>query len=142
MDSLKHNIEVLEQIEKTYGSVDNFYNQNPKYTVLKELSQGKYKLKQMGAPLTAEYLKNVGVDMIKPDVHVRRILARLGYSKKKPASIKECFDICQGIAKEYDTYEIVVDSILWQYCADKYFEKCTEKPNCFTCKVEDCLGRE
>lgn len=141
ISAMKDNIETLERIEKDEGSIDEYFNKTPKYSLLKELSQGKFKLKQMATPLTAEYLKNVGLDIIKPDVHVRRILARLGYSKNTPASIKECFEICQDIAKEFGCYEVVIDSILWQYCADKYFEKCTEKPKCESCKVEDCLGR-
>lgn len=58
MQSLKDNIETLERIEKDFdGSVDNYYNNTDIKKLLKSLSGGKYKLKQMGVPLVSEYLK-------------------------------------------------------------------------------------
>ena len=49
---------------------------------MKDLSEGKYKLKYVGKALAWEYLRNVGVDGAKPDTHLKRILGsnRLGYS--------------------------------------------------------------
>ena len=43
----------------------------------------KYKLKEMGVALVCEYLKGFGVNVVKPDTHVRRILGNLGYSKSR-----------------------------------------------------------
>lgn len=48
MQSLKDNIETLERIAKDYGSVDNYYNNTNIKELLKSLSGGKYKLKQIG----------------------------------------------------------------------------------------------
>jgi hypothetical protein len=41
-------------------------------------------LRQMRIPLVAEYLKNAGYDLPKPDTHVTRILSKpyLGFSEK------------------------------------------------------------
>ena len=96
----------------------------------------------MGVPLVSEYLKGVGMDVIKPDVHVCRILTRLGYSKSNKITDDEAFDICCAIAKEYSISNVEVDSILWQYCAKNYFEVCCDKPKCSKCKVSNCKSRQ
>ena len=142
MQSLKDNIETLERIEKDYDSVDNYYNKTDIKDLLESLSGGTYKLKQMGVPLVSEYLKGVGMDVIKPDVHVCRILTRLGYSKSNKITDDEAFDICCDIAKEYSISNVEVDSILWQYCAKNYFEVCCDKPKCSICKVSNCKSRQ
>lgn len=143
MQSLKDNIETLERIEKDFdGSVDNYYNNTDIKKLLKSLSGGKYKLKQMGVPLVSEYLKGVGMDVIKPDVHVCRILTRLGYSKSNKITDDEAFDICCAIANKYTMSNVEVDSILWQYCAKNYFEVCCDKPKCSKCKVSNCKSRQ
>lgn len=142
MQSLKDNIETLERIAKDYGSVDNYYNNIDIKELLKSLSAGKYKLKQMGVPLVSEYLKGIGIDIIKPDVHVCRILTRLGYSKSNKITEDEAFDICCAIAKEYNLTNVDVDAILWQYGARNYFEVCCDKPKCSKCLVENCKSRQ
>lgn len=142
MQSLKDNIETLERIVDDYDSVDNYYNNTNIKELLKSLSGGKYKLKQMGVPLVSEYLKGVGMDVIKPDVHVCRILTRLGYSKSNKITDDEAFDICCDIAKEYSISNVEVDSILWQYCAKNYFEVCCDKPKCSICGVTNCKSRQ
>lgn len=139
MESLKTNILVFEKIEKEFGSIDNFINSDSSINIANKFANsGNYKLKQMGLPLVSEYLKGVGVDIIKPDVHVCRILSRLGFSINDPATINEAYEICDAIAKENNLTNTEVDSILWQYCANNFFECCTNKPNCKICLVEDC----
>lgn len=139
MQFLKENVLVFEKIESEFGSIDNFINSDSPIGIANKLANGnKYKLKQMGLPLVSEYLKGVGVDIIKPDVHVCRILSRLGFSKNNPATIEEAYKICDEIAKENNLTNTEVDSILWQYCANKFFECCANKPNCKKCLVDDC----
>lgn len=112
----------------------------------------KYKLKEMGVALVCEYLKGFGVNVVKPDTHVRRILGNLGYSKKqgKDASVYEAIKICDEIANEYSSElskrtsilppAILVDTIIWQYGAKEKAEICTKKnPKCSICKAQrDC----
>lgn len=144
MSYLKFNIETLEKIISKYGNLDVYYNSVSRIELVKSLSQGKYKLKQMGIALVSEYLKEIGFNIVKPDVHVRRILNRWGYVKqniKRAINLKEAEDIyivCDKIAEEYGMYSPMVDSILWQYCAKNYFQQCTENPDCSKCLVEKC----
>ena len=61
----------------------------------------------MGVALVCEYLKGVGVDIIKPDVHVRRIIGRLGYSKHNPATVRETMDVCKAIAENDHCFSVI-----------------------------------
>ena len=140
--ALQDNIRTLQRIAADHGSIDAYYNETSIDEVRQSLSAGKYKLKQMGVPLVSEYLRNVGMDIIKPDTHVKRILGRLGYTASNPATDEEAIRVCKEIAAEYGVRNVEVDAVLWQYCADKYFEFCTkDKPNCKECQAKKCKYR-
>ena len=64
----KDNIATLEEIESTYGSMDNFYHSFSAVLMANMLSSGKYKLKFIGYALDWEFLRNVAVDGAKPDL--------------------------------------------------------------------------
>lgn len=147
------NIGKLQSLEKEYGSVDNFYQKfidtDPTLkTLVKELSAENklHKFLQLGEALTAEYLRNVGYDISKPDRHICRILGskNLGCSDSEITSIYEAFDIVAEIAKVLGKHTAEVDYILWSYCANGYGEICTvNKPNCDICVgKENCNGRK
>ncbi len=140
------NIPKLSAIENQYGSIDNFYqhfiNADPTLnTLVLVLSEknSKYKLSQMGEALTAEYLRNVGYDISKPDRHIRRILGSqyLGCSESEIVPIYEAFDIVAEIASELGKPIAEVDYILWSYCANGYGEVCTlNKLGCDICTIK------
>ena len=142
------NIKKLLALEKEYGSIDNFYQSiintdSTLKTLVKELStvEKPHKFAQLGEALTAEYLRNVGYDIAKPDRHIRRILGSdiLGCSDKKVVPIYETFDIVSNIATELNKSTAEVDYILWSYCSQGHGEICTKsKPKCNTCIVKKC----
>lgn len=144
---LEDNIPKLLAIEKQHGSIDNFYqhfiNADPTLnTLVLVLSEknSKYNLSQMGEALTAEYLRNVGYDISKPDRHIRRILGSkyLGCSEYEIVPIYEAFDIVAEIAAELDKPAAEVDYILWSYCANGYGGVCTlNKPKCDICVAKE-----
>lgn len=145
------NIDKLQSLEKEYGSIDNFYQKiidtdHTLKALVKVLSAvGKpHKYAQMGEALTAEYLKNVGYDIAKPDRHIRRILGSnvLGCSDSEIAPIYKAFDLVAEIAKATGKQIAEVDYILWSYCANGYGEICTvNKPKCDICVVEHCKNK-
>lgn len=49
--------------------------------------------------------------------------------------------ICDQIATEMKLSHAMVDTILWQYCADRKFNVCTDKPKCAQCGVYNCPNR-
>lgn len=148
---LKANIPKLLAIEEQHGSIDNFYqhfiNADPSLnTLVLVLSEknSKYNLSQMGEALTAEYLRNVGYDISKPDRHIRRILGSkyLGCSESEFVPIYEVFDIVAEIAEELNKSVAEVDYTLWSYCANGYGEICTKnKPKCENCVAKEYCNR-
>lgn len=143
MLNLSGNIKTLQRIASDFGTIDNYYNSTDVNTLIKSLSDSrkKYKLKWMGVALVCEYLKGVGIDIIKPDQHVCRIIGRLGYSKHNPATIQEALDVCKAIADEYNLPQVVVDTVFWQYCAKDKFEICSDTPKCKYCGVQNCPNK-
>lgn len=145
------NIGKLQSLEKEYGSIDNFYQEfivtDPTLkTLIKTLSaEGKpHKYVQLDVALNAEYLRNVGYDIAKPDRHICRILGskNLGCSDSEITSIYEAFDIVAEIAKVLGKHTAEVDYILWSYCANGYGEICTvNKPKCDICVVKHCKNK-
>jgi len=145
MNGLKCIIHVLENISKDHGKIDNYYNQQKSkedypYNLVKELSDinGDYKLKNMGIALTCEYLKNIGMDIGKPDRHIRRMFGKdiFEFSESKEATLKETLEIIKKIADECNLSQIEVDQTLWEYCADGYLQICTKNyPKCGVCVI-------
>ena len=141
------NIPKLKAIEQEYGDIDTYYK---KYIIdgcdmtclIRQLSSpdSKDKLAQMGEALIAEYLKNVGYDIAKPDRHIRRILGSeyLACSEKEVVPVYEALDIVADIAEELGKPTAEVDYILWSYCATGYGEICIVKnPKCDKCIAKD-----
>ena len=144
------NIKTLCHIEDTYNGIDNFYKQiisiEGTYKILLLVlatKESPYKLCEMNTPLVAEYLRNVGYDLCKPDRHICRILGCevLGCSDKKDVPIYETFDIVSAIANELGKSIAEVDYILWSYCAKGYGGICTiDGKKCSDCIVKKyCL---
>ena len=77
MRPLKGNIEIFEQIETEYGAVDAYITGRNVKEVMESFSEtvSKYKPGMMGEALVWEYLRNVGIDGVKPDTHIRRFLS-------------------------------------------------------------------
>lgn len=142
------NIKTLQQIEKKYGTIDNYYSQVIQKEGVKELvselslPRKPYKMKQLGFALTCEYLRNVGYDVPKPDRHICRILGKdyLALSEKQPVLEKEVFDIVTELANASGKSVAETDYILWSYCANGYGEICLKDKNkakCGVCAVKE-----
>ena len=156
---LKDNISVFDNIADKYGTIDKYI-----VTTLSEKvgSEGKvelirdfatdgseFKLKQMGIPLVCEFLRNVGINTVKPDRHICRIV-RSSYlnilspnlterlDRKKDLNGQDQLDILvelEEYAKASGVEPYVLDGLLWDYCAsgrdnagvcEKKSHKCNE----------------
>ncbi len=122
--AIPYNIKKLLSFEEKCGSVDGFYQsymaQDSTGWELVEALGGRpseTKMEQMGIPLTAEYLRNVGFDLPKPDRHICRFLGseRLGLYGKKTVPEKEAFHLMIDLAKEIEMPVARLDYILWAY---------------------------
>ena len=143
MTKLKANIETLERLNANFGSLDEFYTKTDKYELVSLLSMwnSKYKLQEMGIALVCEYLKGVGIPLVKPDRHVCRIIGRLGFTKRIPADEIETLRICDKIAESLKMSHAMVDTILWQYGVKEKCGICGDIPQCSQCGVTSCSNR-
>jgi len=145
MTDLADNIRVLQNLEAEYGSVDAFLTSQTPSEIVKLLSSSKFpktKLKQMGEALVWEYIRNVGIDGAKPDVHLRRFLgaSRMGACKHNEATINEVYKQVDILSQESGLTKAGVDTIIWTFCAESdeaYGEICSAKPHCDLCPVRD-----
>lgn len=141
MKVLHENIRTLSQIEADFGSIDAFVTGRSTEKVVEMLTSvgSKYKIKQMGEALAREYLRNVGVDSAKPDVHMKRILGseRLGVSCKPEATNEEVIEEMQKLSNETGLWMSQIDYIFWAYCATDMGEICTATPKCQNCVLRN-----
>ena len=101
------------------------------------------KLKRMGIPLVCEYLRNVGVDCFKADVHLMRIIGkdRLGFISSEKPSFTEMYKEIKKLSDEISLWMEQIDYILWAYCAENFGAICTATPNCHKCVVREFCNR-
>lgn len=146
MKALHVNIATMERIASEYGSMDVFVTSKPQLEIVRLLSDpsSKYKLKQMGEALIWEYLRNVGVDGAKPDVHMKRILGanRLGVSKNEEASNEEVIKTMKQLSDETGLWMAQLDYLFWLYCATDKGEICTATPHCEKCVIRQYCNRK
>lgn len=146
MSALFHNIDVLEQIEKDFGTLDYFFNSRSAKELVETFSKSnsKYKIKYLGNALAWEFVRYLGVDGAKPDTHIRRILGkkRLGFSERETASENEVFNIIDYISKQTGYCYAHIDTLLWCYCADDYAEICTATPKCHLCCIKRYCNKQ
>ena len=137
MNSLKANIETFERIEQKYSSLDKFITHSTPSNIIKLLadSNSTFKLKYAGVAIICEYVRNVGIDIIKPDVHIKRIAAA---DRLKLVTAKSDYKIIEEFRKlsnETGISQVKMDYLLWNYCAKGYGEICTATPKCNECVI-------
>lgn len=137
MASLGDNIKTLRRIDERHESLDAFICSDVPIVIANKLaSPGPYKLKHIGVTLAMEYLRNVGIDAAKPDVHLCRILSaeRLGHCSSTPSE-REVAECVAHLAREAGTSATYLDNLLWLVCADGYGEVCRAQPRCLLCSM-------
>lgn len=139
MQGLSGNVKMFRYIENVIGGpIDNLAANNDPYAVSKILSEQPYKLNCMGQTLCLQYLRNVGIDTCKPDVHIRRILSRLGLIPYEDCDIYTIVKCFEKLSKELNLPITHINNIVWTYGATGYGEICAKTPKCAICNVKDC----
>lgn len=138
MEGLHENIRILEKIEREHGSLNDYYASMPAEELAVKLSSGPYKLKMVGYALACNYLKNLGIDSVKPDVHLRRILGceRLGFSTRIIATEREVMKATAAMSVAAGISKTMVNNLLWSFCADGYGQICRSTPQCGKCGIK------
>ena len=146
MEALPDNLRTFRRIEKDFGSLDAFVSSEPANEIVKKLSDtsSKYKIKELGPALAWEYLRNVGIDGAKPDVHLRRFFGndRMGTCGHDIATEKEVINQVVLISEKTGLLQAEVDNLIWSFCADGYGEICTASPRCRECPISKNCKRK
>lgn len=139
MKGLSKNIMVLEKIEKDYGSLDNFVSIETPNDIANMLNNGKYKMIQVGRVFAYDYLKRVDINTCKNSRGLERLFGshRLGIVENNIATEQQVLNIIKKIAILNNCDEIVVESIITQFCLLKSANICSEQPNCEKCKIRN-----
>ena len=139
MKALSKNIMVLERIEKDYGSLDKFVKKETPNDIANMFNSGKYKLIQVGRAFAYDYLKRVGVNTCKKSSQLERLFGshRLGIVENANATEQQVLNIIKKIAIINNCDEIIVESIIQQFCLLRSANICGEHPNCEKCKIRD-----
>jgi hypothetical protein len=140
--ALAANIATLRRIDLEVG-LDRFVTARPPAVVAKALSAptSPTKLRELGFTLAMEYLRNVGVSAVKPDLHLKRILgpARLGlWDGRREEELVPRFE---ELAREAGVTAVELDNLVWLFGARGYGELCGAAPRCEECTLAaDCAG--
>lgn len=139
INSLKANIETFEKIEQEYSSLDKFITHSTPSNIIKLLadSNSTYKLKYAGVAIICEYVRNVGIDIIKPDVHIKRIAAADRLNLVTAKSDYKIIEEFRKLSNEIGMSQVKMDYLLWNYCAKGYGEICTATPKCVECVIKE-----
>lgn len=140
MQGLSGNVSLLESIDNLVGLERLVVNNEP-YDVSLVLSSGYYKLNGFAQTLALQYLRNVGIDTCKPDVHIRRILDRLGVTPYEDCPVGNVLSSMKKLSFELNMSITLINEIIWMYGATGYGEVCTKSPKCNLCVCTTCHTR-
>ena len=141
------NAKIMKDISEKYGSFGEYLERNK--TNLKKLKEDLIKkFHYLGNVLVLEYLKEIGIDSIKPDVHVVRVMYRLcliDSEKMSPENIDKVIEVASKMSQSTKEKLSVIDAIFWMYggSGDNHVKKamCSKnKPLCRECPLmEYCI---
>jgi len=127
------------QIVNEYGSFENYLlSFKGKVEPLKEDMVKRFKW--FSDTNAYAFQKYVGYAHIaKPDVHVRRILWRLGLIKEEDAPAEDVLSVCRDIGEAVEENLNVVDEVIWAYGSGVNVCRaiCAKKPRCEECDLKE-----
>ena len=136
------NAKIMRDLSNKFGSFGEFLDQNKDNVgeLRKKLTSN---FKYVGDAVVLDYLKDVGLDFIKPDVHVMRVFFRLGFihtEYQTRENVNKLIEIAEQIKRETGERLAVIDAVFWMYGGggDGHVKKaiCNKnKPLCNECPL-------
>lgn len=136
------NARKIKKLQEEYGSFCKFIENYEKdlfhlATILQQFS--------FIGPATAwDFMRAIGLEAIKPDVHVIRVMHRIGLissNERNADTNHEVFEIAKRFSKVSGERLAVIDALFWYYGADQPEEVqvrlCGSKPKCHLCDLRD-----
>ena len=136
------NAKVFMEIQKEHDDFSRYLKDfNDFEGIVKDL---KSKFKYLGSATVYEFLREIGYDSAKPDVHLRRIMYRLGLlenDKDNHTNRSKIHETSKKIALAVGTKVSVVDAVFWLYGSGSteyvQYGICTNnKPKCNECELK------
>jgi DNA-3-methyladenine glycosylase I len=110
------NAKTILALSQEFGSFGEYLNQ---YKDDKELNRRlASRFMYVGETVASDYLKDIGIDFIKPDVHVLRVLFRLGFVNSEDltnATNSETVKVAEAFRKATSEKLSVIDGVFWMY---------------------------
>lgn len=98
-------------------------------------------MKYAGVALVCEYLRNVGIDIVKPDLHIKRIIGTDRLNLIQSKSDYKIIEEFKRLSAEIGVSQVEMDYLLWNYCSKGYGEICTAKPKCCECVIKEYCNK-
>ena len=136
------NAKTLRNLSKEYGSFGEYLDQRKNdFDGLKTVLKKEFDY--LGNILALNYLKDIGIDSLKPDVHVLRVMFRLGLIDSESMASKNVdrvMVIAKMMSKATGERLNVIDAIFWIYggSGDNHIQKavCSKNnPLCNECPL-------
>jgi 3-methyladenine DNA glycosylase Tag len=109
----------LDEEFSKYGGLKGYFLELSRFDTLSIVKMTpnilqELKFKGIGNVTIFHLLKNIGLDVFKPDLHVCRLLERVGLISQK-ATILEIYSVMSNLAKANDLKVKELDSLLFMY---------------------------
>jgi len=117
LEACIENAKIMKKISEKYNSFGKYLDEN-KNNLKKLKEELLSRFRYLGNVLVLEYLKEIGIDAIKPDVHVVRVMYRLGLINSERMStenINKVLAVANKIARLTGEKLSVIDAIFWMY---------------------------
>lgn len=138
MAAIRPNLAVMRDVDARFGSLDAFVESAPAEEIARKLSRdgSPFRLRELGPALAMEYLKNVGIRAVKPDLHVLRICGpeRLGLLSGQEDAATAA-QVVRRFAESADVHPVEFDNMIWLLGASEYAEICSAVPRCPMCDL-------
>lgn len=142
MEGLPSIIRTFSKIERDYGSLDNFILHDTPVNVATILIKSKeYKLRGLGPSLVFDYMRNVGIDIAKPDTHLMRLFGseRLGFFDTANSNQFDVIELIDKMAKAVNTSPAILGTTFWMLCSRGYGNICGATPQCEKCNFKNTI---
>ena len=81
-------------------------------------------------------MRNVGIDIVKPDVHIKRIVGADRLNLIPSKSDYRIIEEFRRLSAEIGISQVKMDYLFWNYCSKGYGEICTARPKCNICVIK------
>jgi len=136
------NAKKMKELSEQSDSFGEFLNQH-KDNLMELRNRLTSNFRYLGNIVVLDYLKDIGIDIIKPDVHVIRVFFRLGFidsEKQTGSNVSKIIEVTEQIKQETSEKLAVIDAIFWMYGGggDRHVKKaiCNKsEPLCSECPL-------